>query len=208
MKWPLEVFCSCKCRIFHAKAYHTCWYLAAIRKLCYIRPSRNQSCGSGSGSSISSESGFRGLMTEHSKKNTAEKLFYLCLIKNSNLLLTNRQKKPSALKREHPPLKKIIFINFFLCMWVNFSLLDPDPQHWEEWIGLFGSWTWYIVFRLGYDHSVRKCERPSFLQVEAECPRRCLSSACAQVRIPRQRSSAKNLKETGTYCWSIRPPFY
>ncbi len=74
------------------------------------------------------------------------------LIKNFCLLMSKLQEKPSALKRDHPPLKKIKFVNFFLCLWVIFALLDPDPQHWEEWIGLFGSWTWYIVFRLGSDH--------------------------------------------------------
>ncbi len=35
------------------------------------------------------------------------------------------QEKPSALKREHPALKKI---KFFLCLLVMFNLLDPDPD--------------------------------------------------------------------------------
>jgi hypothetical protein len=36
------------------------------------------------------------------------------------------QKKPSALKREHPAFQKMKFINFFLCLWVIYVLLDPD----------------------------------------------------------------------------------
>jgi hypothetical protein len=39
------------------------------------------------------------------------------------------QKKPSALKREHPALKNIKFLNFFLLSWVIFALLDPDPEY-------------------------------------------------------------------------------
>ncbi len=44
-----------------------------------------------------------------------------------NLLMSKLQEKPSALKREHPTLQKMKFINFFLCLWVIFALLDPDP---------------------------------------------------------------------------------
>jgi hypothetical protein len=35
--------------------------------------------------------------------------------------------KPSALKREHPALQKMKFINCFLFFWAIFALLDPDP---------------------------------------------------------------------------------
>jgi hypothetical protein len=38
------------------------------------------------------------------------------------------QKKPSALKREHPVLKNMKILDFFLFLWVIFALLDPDPQ--------------------------------------------------------------------------------
>ncbi len=44
------------------------------------------------------------------------------------------QKKPqlteeaSALKRKHPALQNIKFLNFFLLLWVIFALLDPDPD--------------------------------------------------------------------------------
>jgi hypothetical protein len=36
--------------------------------------------------------------------------------------------KPSALKREHPVLKNMKILDFFLFLWVIFALLDPDPD--------------------------------------------------------------------------------
>jgi hypothetical protein len=57
------------------------------------------------------------------------------MIKNCNLLISRTsklQEKPSALKREHPILQKIKFINFFLFLWVIFALLDPDPVLWTS----------------------------------------------------------------------------
>ncbi len=47
------------------------------------------------------------------KKNTAENLFDLVFIKNCNFLIP----RPSALKREHPVLQKMKFINFlfYIC---------------------------------------------------------------------------------------------
>ncbi len=38
------------------------------------------------------------------------------------------QEKTSALKREHPAFQNMIFLNFFLFLWVTFTLLDPDPD--------------------------------------------------------------------------------
>jgi hypothetical protein len=38
------------------------------------------------------------------------------------------QERPSALKREHPALQKMKFINGFLFFWVIFALLDPNPD--------------------------------------------------------------------------------
>jgi hypothetical protein len=38
------------------------------------------------------------------------------------------QEKPSALKREHPALQNMKFLDFFLFLWVIFALLDPDPD--------------------------------------------------------------------------------
>jgi hypothetical protein len=32
--------------------------------------------------------------------------------------MSKLEEKPSALKREHPAIQKIKFINFFLCLWV------------------------------------------------------------------------------------------
>jgi hypothetical protein len=54
-----------------------------------------------------------------------EKKIYF--IKNSNLLVSKLQEKPS-LKREHPALQKMKFINVFLCLCVTFALLDSDPD--------------------------------------------------------------------------------
>jgi hypothetical protein len=42
--------------------------------------------------------------------------------------MSKLQEKPSALRREHPALQKFKFINFFLCLWVIFALLDPYPD--------------------------------------------------------------------------------
>ncbi len=38
------------------------------------------------------------------------------------------QENPSALKKEHPALLNMKFINFFLCFWLIFALLDPDTD--------------------------------------------------------------------------------
>jgi hypothetical protein len=62
------------------------------------------------------------------KKNTADNFLYLFLIKYCNLLMSKLQEKPSALKREHPALQKMNFVNFFLCLWVIFALLNSDPH--------------------------------------------------------------------------------
>ncbi len=53
-------------------------------------------------------------------------------VKNYNLPIprppettSKLQKKPSALKREHPALQNM---KFFLLLWLIFVLLDPDPD--------------------------------------------------------------------------------
>jgi hypothetical protein len=57
------------------------------------------------------------------------------LIKNCNLLIPRPpkrppklQEKPSALKKEHPVLKNMKILDFFLFLCVIFALLDPDPD--------------------------------------------------------------------------------
>jgi hypothetical protein len=57
-------------------------------------------------------------------------------IKNYNLPIprpqertSKLQKKPSALKREHPALQNMKFLNFFLLLSVIFDLLDPDSEY-------------------------------------------------------------------------------
>ncbi len=62
-------------------------------------------------------------------KNTAE-IFFISFF-DQKLQFTYVQatgEKPSALKREYRALQKMKFINFFLCLWVSFALLDPDPD--------------------------------------------------------------------------------
>jgi hypothetical protein len=41
--------------------------------------------------------------------------------------MSKLQQKSSPLKREHPALLDIKFLNLFLFLWVCFALLDPDP---------------------------------------------------------------------------------
>ncbi len=57
------------------------------------------------------------------KKKYRWKIFW---IKKCNLLLSMLQEKTSALKREHPALKKWNLFRVLFCLWVIFSLLDPD----------------------------------------------------------------------------------
>jgi hypothetical protein len=73
-------------------------------------------------------------MTKTKEKNADEKFF---IIKNCNLLMSKLQEKTSGLKREHPALQKIKFINyFFVCgsflpSWIRIRgwIANPDPQH-------------------------------------------------------------------------------
>jgi hypothetical protein len=63
----------------------------------------------------------------------AGNLISIFLIKNCNYLASIKdgtpklQEKPSALKKEHPVLKNIKILDFFLFLWVIFALLNPDP---------------------------------------------------------------------------------
>jgi hypothetical protein len=57
------------------------------------------------------------------------------LIKKCNLLIprpplrtSKLQEKPSALKKEHPSLQKMIFNDFLLLLWVILALLETDPD--------------------------------------------------------------------------------
>ncbi len=83
---------------------------------------------------------FRIRLQEIGKNNSFKKniLFWSKSSKYLSLGLLTRQEKlkvkPSALKREHPALQKMKFINFFLFLWVTFpscirnSNPDPDPR--------------------------------------------------------------------------------
>jgi hypothetical protein len=48
--------------------------------------------------------------------------------------MSTLQENPSALKREHPALQKMKFINFFLCLWVIFAIWIHI--HFRIWIGI------------------------------------------------------------------------
>jgi hypothetical protein len=76
-------------------------------------------------------------MTKNGKKLTAgKKIIYSYFFKSKieiYLFLGLRKgptsyRKSSALKREHPALQNMKFLNFFLFFWVNFALLDLDPD--------------------------------------------------------------------------------
>jgi hypothetical protein len=75
-------------------------------------------------------------LTKNLKKFTAKKKSNFCFIKTYNLpiprpllRMSKLQKKPSALKREHPALQNMKFLHFFLLLWVIFALLDPDSEY-------------------------------------------------------------------------------
>jgi hypothetical protein len=93
-------------------------------------PDLNQCVGSGFIDSgfgfIDSGSGSKVLKTKNWKKFTVENKFF-----DQKLQFTYpklQEKKPTALKREHPALLNIKFHNFFLFLWVIFALLDPEPD--------------------------------------------------------------------------------
>jgi hypothetical protein len=73
----------------------------------------------------------QGLMIKIGKILQLEKVIFI-LIKNLNLVFlclrrtSKLQEKPSALKREHPALQNMKFLDFFL---IIFALLDPDPTN-------------------------------------------------------------------------------
>ncbi len=67
-------------------------------------------------------------MNKTEEKNTVNNFFHFLLIQNCNLLMSKLQEKPSGLKREHPELQNMKFVNFFLCLWVISALLKPDPD--------------------------------------------------------------------------------
>jgi hypothetical protein len=87
-------------------------------------------------------SGSRGFDDQKLKKKRKLNFFlYLFFIKNCNLLMAKLKEKPSTLKRKHPTLQEMKFINFFLCLWVFFcppsgsgsrdpieSGSNPDPH--------------------------------------------------------------------------------
>jgi hypothetical protein len=73
-------------------------------------------------------------MNKNWKKFTAEKKILFWIKKNSIYLSLGLHKgRPSyrrslQLKREHPALQNMKFLDYFLLLWVIFALLDPDPD--------------------------------------------------------------------------------
>jgi hypothetical protein len=68
-------------------------------------------------------------MTNNLRKKQLKKLSLFD--QNCNLLIPRPfklQGKPSTIKTEHPTLKKMKFIDFFLFLRAIFALLDPDPR--------------------------------------------------------------------------------
>jgi hypothetical protein len=61
------------------------------------------------------------------EKKYSRKFFYIFFYQKLIFICVQATGKPSALKRELPALQKMKFINLFLCLWVIFALLDPDP---------------------------------------------------------------------------------
>jgi hypothetical protein len=59
-------------------------------------------------------------------KKTAENFLNLLLIKNWNFTYVQLKEKSSALQEEHPALQEMRFIDFFLCLWIIFALLNLD----------------------------------------------------------------------------------
>ncbi len=55
------------------------------------------------------------------EKKYSRKFWNIFLIKNCNLFMSKLKEKPSALKRKHPALQKMKFINCFPCLWVIFA---------------------------------------------------------------------------------------
>ncbi len=90
-------------------------------------------------------------------------------IKNCNLLMSKLQEKTLALKREHPAPQKMKLINFFLCLWVIFALLDPDPDPGTHWIrihsiakGPSGPPVFFLLLLEGQPHELNNY--PAFLK--------------------------------------------
>jgi hypothetical protein len=78
-------------------------------------------CGSGF---IESRSGSRVLIAINCKNIQVKKL-YLLLIKNCNLLIPGLHKRCPSYRKSLQPSKELIQL-FFLFLWVNIALLDPD----------------------------------------------------------------------------------
>jgi hypothetical protein len=64
------------------------------------------------------------------------KILYIFYSKKASIKDVQATEKPSALKREHPALQKMKFINCFQFIWAIFALLDPDTDLYGTWVGI------------------------------------------------------------------------
>ncbi len=68
----------------------------------------------------------QGFDDQNWRKKIQQKIFYISfLIKNHKLLVSKLQR---SLQPSKENIQNMTFINFFLCLWVIFALLDPDPD--------------------------------------------------------------------------------
>ncbi len=78
------------------------------------------------------QSGSRDLMTKNWKKIYSWKKLIFLLKTTIYLSLGFHKGRPSYkrsfIKREHPAIQNMKFLNFVLLLWVIFALLDPDPD--------------------------------------------------------------------------------
>ncbi len=139
------------------------------------------------------------------------------------------RRRPPVLKREHPSLKNIKFLNFFLFLWAIFALLDPDPLTWlnpdpKHWLWRLGRLPIYppIFHPCLHDwhKSISGCRRASGPEVGRQSrgpgeeagavPQPHLSSSgILQVRYTRSHSkhgwmSVFRIRKIRYFCWSFR----
>ncbi len=75
------------------------------------------------------QSGFRVWWLKTEGEKIQQKLFFIFFyLKMQFLLMSKLQEKPSALKREHPALQKMKFINFFM-FWGHFCPTGSRSGH-------------------------------------------------------------------------------
>ncbi len=102
------------------------------------------------------------------------------------------QRKPLALKREHPALQNIKFFNFFPLLWVIFALLDPDPDP-QTWLNPYQKhWfkgDFFCIFHCFIQHTYI-CHSWKSLSEDAGIKQRTIATLALAVR--RSNHSARS----------------